>query len=72
MMIDGCTGDRQRYRIRTGLLVAGPEWLRSDGVYEGDLCACCQAAPDGRVRLSCPEDPESTFLMPVEDLEEVA
>lgn len=72
MTIDGCTGDRQRYRLRQGVPFTGPDWLRPDGVYEGDLCACCQAAPAEFVRLSSPDDLDVTYLVPSEALEEVA
>jgi len=66
---------RQRYRLRSNVEVSSfvicPEWLTPHGVYEGDIDPSSQDFHELRIRLFCPNDPERTFLLQEEALEEV-
>jgi hypothetical protein len=66
---------RQRYRLRASVKRSRfpicPEWVDHAGVYEGDIDPSSQDFHQLRIRLFCPDDPDSTFLVEEEILEEV-
>jgi len=73
---NGLTIDRQRYRLRADVvretLTVCPEWVRHEGVYEGDIDPSSQDCVELRIRLFHPTDGELSFLVDEGVLEEVA
>jgi len=66
---------RQRYRLRASVQISSfvvcPEWVDHDAIYEGDIDPSTQDFHELRIRIFHPEDPELTFLVAEEELEEV-
>jgi hypothetical protein len=66
---------RQRYRLRAtvkkSVLPICPDWVDHSGIYEGDIDPSSQDFHEFRIRLFCPNDPDMTFLVEEEILEEV-
>jgi hypothetical protein len=66
---------RQRYRLRQDLrrddLLICPSWLQHGAAYEGDVDPSSQDYPDLRIRILHPTDPDLTYLVEEDCLEEV-
>jgi hypothetical protein len=66
---------RQRYRLRATVKRSRfpicPDWVDHAGTYEGDIDPSSQDFHELRIRLFCPDDPDMTFLVVEEILEEV-
>ena len=66
---------RQCYCLRRGVsrddFIVWPDWLENGGVYEGDIDPSSQHHRDLRIRLLHPTDPDLSFLISEDYLEEV-
>ena len=66
---------RQCYRLRGGVnredFVICPDWVKKDGVYEGDIDHSSLDYPDLQIRLQHPTDPDLSFLVEEVYLDEV-